>query len=402
MRIWLVPSWNYCGFVCLCWLAGLLSPIHANAQTAADEGPLVEQIVGDIEPDALVRVKVRGLQEWAVAERQSAWRLVPHLDGRPLPGVYPSGVSLREGWLQFHLRVTPANESNWVDLLSPPVFDRFVPFSVGLEQSDALPSVYQQGADRLARVVVIRPAWAATAAALVAACTVGFAYLALHTRLLFEPIVSGARDTRLRLSLARVQFALWFFAIFIAFLTIWLTTGRTDSLNSSIVAILGISSGTALGESFLRSTSLSGDAAESDLSDAIPDQHPGGWELLRGLACDSHGASIYRFQVLAWTAVLLVTFVSQVYFDLSMPVFGSELLYLLGLSSGTYIAQGAPAARKWDAPAKAAPAVAPTETPLPEAPPGGAPGPGKDLAARLTDLAQRMRAASPASPGHPP
>lgn len=71
---------------------------------------MVVEIDGAIEPDALVRVKVHGLAEWADGERQSAWRLVPHVDGRPLPGIYPSGVSLREGWLQFHLRVTPSND----------------------------------------------------------------------------------------------------------------------------------------------------------------------------------------------------------------------------------------------------------------------------------------------------
>lgn len=394
-----VPSWAYFGIACLWCMAGLLLPIDTYAQAAAPEGPLVERIEGDIEPDGLVRVKVRGLQEWAERERQSAWRLVPHVDGRPLAGLYPSGVSLREGWLQFHLRVTPTNENNWVDLLSPPVFERFVTFSVGLEQSDALPSRYQEGTDRLARVIVIRRGWAVTAAALVLACALGFVYLARHTRLLFQPIVAGAGAPKLRLSLARVQFALWFFAIFTAFLTIWLTTGRTDSLNSSIVAILGISSGTAVGESLLWDKNPLVASAESDQSDFIPNHHPGIWELLQGLACDAHGASIYRFQVLAWTALLLVTFVSQVYFDLSMPVFGSELLYLLGLSSGTYIAQGAPATRRSASAAMTASESTAVATPSP--PPRAAASQGEDSGSHLTDLALRLRAAEAAQPSQP-
>lgn len=362
---------------------------------------MVVEIEGDIEPDALVRVKVNGLQQWVDSERLSAWRLVPHVDGRPLPGVYPSGVSLREGWLQFHLRVTPANEASWVDLLSPPVFERFVPFSVGLEQGDALPSRYQAGADLMARVIVIRPGWAATAAAVVVAFTIAFAYLALHTRLLFEPIVADAKHSRWRLSLAKVQFALWFFAVFTAFLTIWLTTGRTDSLNSSIVAILGISSGTALGESILRNKGQPSSDADSAQPDTSSDKHPGVWVLLKDLACDAHGASIYRFQVLAWTTILLITFVSQVYFDLSMPSFGPELLYLLGLSSGTYIAQGAPATRKWTPPAVASSAQAttdPVDSPAAETPPQATALPSQDSAARLADLAQRLRSADTAPP----
>lgn len=397
----LVPFWTSCAMACLWWLAVFFWPLQANAQTAAAGGPLVEQIVGDIEPDALVRVKVNGLREWSDDGRQSAWRLVPHVDGRPLPGVYPSGVSLREGWLQFHLRVTPANESNWVDLLSPPVFDRFVPFSIGLEQGDAFPSHYQPGSDHLVRVIVIRRGWAATAAGLVVAFTLAFVYLAMHTRLLFEPMAADSRDGRWRLSLAKVQFALWFFTVFTAFLTIWLTTGRTDSLNSSIVAILGISSGTALGESILRGRSPPAGTANPALPDANANKCPGVWVLLRDLACDAHGASIYRFQVLAWTALLLITFVSQVYFDLSMPAFGPELLYLLGLSSGTYIAQGAPTSRRWDSPPM--PTLSQTTTAATEPPSAGAPPqvaamPSKDSATRIADLAQRMRGADTEPP----
>ena len=45
-------------------------------------------------------------------------------------------------------------------------------------------------------------------------------------------------------------------------------------------------------------------------------------------------------QMLAWTAALVVVFLADVYDDLVMPSFGPELLYLLGLSSGTYVAHG--------------------------------------------------------------
>lgn len=396
------------GALSIIWLLGLMGmavPLDAFAQPAPDQAPVVLEIEGDIEPDALVRVKVSGLQEWANSERQSAWRLVPHVDGRPLKGIYPSGVSLREGWLQFHLRVTQDNESGWVDLLSPPTFHRFVAFSVGPEQGDAFASRYQAGSDRFARVIVIRPGWAATAAVLVVACTLGFVYLAKHTRLLYEPAPPAGDASRLRLSLAKVQFALWFFAIFIAFLVIWLTTGRIDSLNSSVVAILGISSGTALGESFLRNPSGTADACRTERPVDQSGPPPRLWDHLKDLACDAHGASIYRFQVLAWTAVLLVTFASQVYFDLRMPVFGSELLYLLGLSSGTYIAQGVPGTRKWDAPAKS-PAPMPSAAPLGMPTPGTTTSPpqdaGNDATARLAGLAQRMRSGEAEQPRAPP
>lgn len=404
MLIRLVPSLAHWGAVCLLWLTAAVLPLHALAQPQTLEGPVVEEVQGDIEPDALVRVRVSGLREWVDGGRRSAWRLVPHVDGRPIAGAYPSGVSLRDGWLQFHLRITPSNEDAWIDVLSPPTFERFVAFSVGLEQDDAFASRYAPGADRLVRVIVIRWGWAASAIVLVLACTLGFAYLALRTRLLFEPLTAQAQGERRRLSLAKVQFALWFFVIFAAFLLIWLITGRLDSLNSSVVATLGISSGTALGESLLRDANGPTGRSKRASSEVIAEEAPPIGVLLKDLACDANGASIYRFQILAWTAVLLLTFVSQVYFDLTMPVFSSELLYLLGLSSGTYVAQGAPSARKWDPPPVPVTTKPPDNQAVTAAPlssTSGAPNTATETASRLALLAQRMRPGDGARPETP-
>ena len=52
---------------------------------------------------------------------------------------------------------------------------------------------------------------------------------------------------------------------------------------------------------------------------------------------DSHGVSIHRLQMFAWTLVLGVIFVASVYNDLAMPEFSSTLLGLMGISSGTYL-----------------------------------------------------------------
>ena len=60
------------------------------------------------------------------------------------------------------------------------------------------------------------------------------------------------------------------------------------------------------------------------------------------LVSDGEGYSIYRFQMLAWTVALVVVFLADVYDDLDMPSFGPELLYLLGLSSGTFVAHRMP------------------------------------------------------------
>jgi hypothetical protein len=59
--------------------------------------------------------------------------------------------------------------------------------------------------------------------------------------------------------------------------------------------------------------------------------------LLSDLLLDSSGFSFHRFQILIWTLVLAVIFLSSVLNDLSMPVFSAPLLGLMGISNGTYL-----------------------------------------------------------------
>jgi len=48
-----------------------------------------------------------------------------------------------------------------------------------------------------------------------------------------------------------------------------------------------------------------------------------------------HG--LHRFQIVVWTLVFTVIFVARVFVHLAMPDFDSQLLALMGISSGTYI-----------------------------------------------------------------
>jgi hypothetical protein len=59
--------------------------------------------------------------------------------------------------------------------------------------------------------------------------------------------------------------------------------------------------------------------------------------FFRDILSDEHGVSFYRFQMFAWTIVLICIFVSQVYNYLTMPDFDSTLLALMGISGGTYV-----------------------------------------------------------------
>jgi hypothetical protein len=59
--------------------------------------------------------------------------------------------------------------------------------------------------------------------------------------------------------------------------------------------------------------------------------------FLHDVLTGPQGLSLYRFQMLGWTLVLGVIFVSEVYDRLWMPDFSPSLLALMGISSATYL-----------------------------------------------------------------
>ena len=59
--------------------------------------------------------------------------------------------------------------------------------------------------------------------------------------------------------------------------------------------------------------------------------------FLNDILKDNQGVSFHRFQMLAWTGVLIVIFISSVIETLTMLDFDSTLLALMGLSGGTFL-----------------------------------------------------------------
>jgi hypothetical protein len=71
--------------------------------------------------------------------------------------------------------------------------------------------------------------------------------------------------------------------------------------------------------------------AESGLSKPVSES------FRKDLLTDVNGIALHRFQMVAWTLVLGLTFLIGVYRDLSMPEFSTTLLVLMGISAGTYL-----------------------------------------------------------------
>ena len=60
--------------------------------------------------------------------------------------------------------------------------------------------------------------------------------------------------------------------------------------------------------------------------------------MFEDLLTEQAGAyDFHRFQMLAWTLVLGSVFIVKVFSDRTMPQFDSNLLLLMGISSGAYI-----------------------------------------------------------------
>lgn len=358
-------------FACLLAVAPALAGAQAAAQSPAP-APHVSAIRGELELGRIIEVQVDHLADWNLAlggpaavragpaSVHPAWQLVPYLDGRALSGLTPLAVDLGAGRLQYRLTINPQNRDTWAHLLSPLAFERAVQFSVGLEQVDPFSTAFTLESRR-AVLTVINRGWLLAAVLIVTTLSVAFCGLAMHTTVLMERYKKPDGTLCHRFSLAKVQLALWFFVIFSAFLVIWLVTGNFDSLNTSILSTLSISAGTALGDTFVKAsgpTTATGNPGSAN-SDAFLAPSWTARRFLRELLSDDEGCSIARFQMLAWTLALVIVFLADAFDNLQMPVFGPELLYLLGLSTGTYVAHRVPEMQRdrqrVDAPAPAQP-----------------------------------------------
>jgi hypothetical protein len=172
-------------------------------------------------------------------------------------------------------------------------------------------------------------------------------------------------------SLAKVQMAWWLFFVVSAFLLIWLAVGDFNSMTTSALVLLGISAGTAAGSKLVDSSKqktaqnlqatttvlnrqiaeAGGAARPAVQAEAIkvaqaqvqlqdlqrPAEEIKSEGFLTDIMSDDTGVSVHRFQMVVWTAVLTVIFVSKVCQDFAMPEFSSTLLTLMGISSGAYL-----------------------------------------------------------------
>lgn len=367
-------------------------PSPAPTPVASPVGtPRVSQVIGNLELDDILEFRIDNLEKWA--ETREPMKLVPYINGRAIKGNYPEELHIEHGRVIYHLEITPANKDIWVDLLgAPDGMRRPVTLSVGLEGGSAFDSIHEKGSE--IPLTVISPVYGLTALVVIVLTLGLLLWLARNTNIVREPGPPPTPGRRRPYNLGRAQMAFWFFLIYASYLSIWLVTDALDTITPSLLALMGISAGTALGEAMIDSGKDSAktnqlhdllaekEAVEQGISqtqldlDAIGaapalvadqanrdvlnrqlvdsrtrlgqiDQQVRTLEsqtsatvsggFLRDILTDSSGYSFHRFQIFAWTIVLGIIFVSSVYNNLTMPEFSPTLLGLMGLSAGTYI-----------------------------------------------------------------
>ncbi|HEY0549661.1 MAG TPA: hypothetical protein VGF13_08670, partial [Verrucomicrobiae bacterium] len=223
-----------------------LCALETNISSMATNSlPKVSAVNGRLALGDDILVDIDRLKEWATTAGNDPRKLVPYLNGRHVIGLFPEEISLSHNRLQFHLAITPENQAVWADLLREPVMQRPISFTVGVENQVPFDTSFHH-ANKLALIVV--PGLRGFISLFVILLAAGtFARLALKTGIIREP-GPPLPDGRLRAyNLGRTQMALWFFLILTSYVVIWVITGNLDTITQSLLVLMGISAGTALG-----------------------------------------------------------------------------------------------------------------------------------------------------------
>jgi hypothetical protein len=361
-------------------------------------------------------------KEKKLPEQHEIKNLILYLDHRPLSGVAPIYWYETSAWtggskdeppveykittVYFPLVRNDASRPTWSHLLNRPVLDRRVVVSVGFNNGEEIRSELRpdaQGEQKLDQqffLTIIPKFRTAIGFLVILIALIAFFALARYTHIIRDATAPRRPDGQKPYSLARGQMAFWFFLVIASYFFLWVVTGDMNTLNASVLGLIGISAGTALGSAFVDAAKpvpagssdnqpivdvtrpdlevlaelkqLQGDTQKEleALQKARASISPSDkqaleeneqrqnevrerlanyrwqsayftWPTWKGvmydLLAENNLISFHRFQIFVWTLVLGIMFVASVYNELAMPAFSATLLGLLGISAGTYI-----------------------------------------------------------------
>jgi hypothetical protein len=330
------------------------------------------------------------------------------------PRWYPNDPEQRKAapdrsWLEFALKRDASDKvsrEDWDPVLRTPGTSPKMQLAVGIYDANrniahvmALPEKAGKTDQRLEfhLQLISWEGWTLFGLIILGVAILVFAYMSVFTGMVRDTTCPVREDGLPPFSLGRCQMAFWFFLVISAFYFIWIITGRgdTDTINSTVLTLIGISAGTALGSAIVgknEAATKEADAATKKAAGKVVPSPPtvkvypveikaaqkalaqakaaGDIDKIRALTSDvarlkgelkrwraqhwgqllldllseqdvSKGenrvVTFHRFQIVVWTLILGVVFVSEVLTKLAMPVFDNTLLTLMGISSGTYL-----------------------------------------------------------------
>ena len=232
-------------------------------------------------------------------------------------------IDAQAGTLTFILGRDDNNREFWRPFLYDPLFDPEVDMHISVGVKGERPLLRVPNANMTVHVRKMYVDWT-TSIFLIGLLifTIVLFYAASRTDMLrMGPAVDGVRQPY---ALGRTQMAWWFFLVVLSYTYIWLCIGDRDTIPTSVLGLMGISSATALAAVFI-----------TPAGSTTPRKTQGFW---RDLVADDNGTiALDRLQIVVWTLVLSGIFLNSVIWELTMPDFSATLLALMGISSGTYI-----------------------------------------------------------------
>jgi hypothetical protein len=313
-------------------------------------------------------------------------RLELFLNGIAVKGLDPIRVLVDPDSLRFYLTSNDNNRSLWNDLYSRK--------ARGGENADKVSVAL--GLDDLSLVVesstvltleYLPDDWAKGILALSFVILIVTVVLGYYTSILRDSGAPRSDKKPGTFSLARVQMALWFVTIVFAFLFLYAVKGDPPPITQGVLILMGIGAGTALGASAIdenKKTASSSDlvqltaekiARQREIEDlttkigGLPANDPNAESLSKqkqiaegrfeeltkqlgqtsqpvvaasagffeDILTDVNGISFHRLQILGWTLVFWVMFLSALFTKLTMTEFDITQLALMGISSSTYL-----------------------------------------------------------------
>ncbi len=324
--------------------------------------------------DRTVTVVLAGLRDWSGKAGNDPNNLRLFLAGRMIPDLEPSVIVLSQEYVNFELSIKPRDVLVGILTAARRAPGHALPLSVGLKDTK------QPFDSKQFLVLGVYPRWAPVVVAGVGLLAVGLVLLGWRSMLLRDTSAGPRQDGPF--SLAKCQMAWWFALVVGAYLYIWLITGESNPPTGSVLALIGISSGTGLAAividrekqyetekkrtalnleltalserigtltkaapatgtelySELQQKSFRLNQVNAELASVPPKRTtPLSKNFFLDLIRDGDGVSFHRFQIAIWTLVLTVVFIRSVSRDLAMPDFDATLLGLMGISSGTYL-----------------------------------------------------------------